>query len=495
MKTLALLLAGLTAVNAVGCIANSVPKTPSHGGPAWLEVATDHFLIDTDFEPQAAFALASQLENLRKVMISLMYAGEPTRPSKLRVLALRNDEYRQYTTRYSGVFLSNGLFEPLLVTSPGSDAGIEENRVRVHELGHYVSSLYVATDHQPRWFSEGFAGVMETLKYDPPSGAVEFGQPPMGYDDLGLAHPVWLDELWNWHDDQQLTPAGIAQYYEASWAVVHWLLDERAEQTFEFMMQLRNGRPPRDAWATVFGIDEHEMAEHVGKHWGARKKSVVRADATEHDARPLGDADVLAIRAMLHMALPGTRSRDEARRLASDNLARAKQVDPANFLTNAVSYRYFDKLPDSLAIANSVAMSQEDNWLAWVMYGQTLAAHKGPLSEERDALQRAIAVSPNSRMALIRASDAELRARNWASAVDLAYRALLIRPPSIDAAGTYVIALAHASRCEEARKLLRDLQHAHENASNDDVDRTATVVLAVCQSGSGPASDSGQLGR
>jgi hypothetical protein len=175
-------LSSVVAVSVSGCIGASLPKTPGAGGPPWQEITSEHFVIDTNLEPEVAKATARQLEGLRKAMIEVVFGREPPPSPPLRVLALRSDEYGHYGTKSVGVFMSSVLSQPVLVTSPGGEWGSMQNNIRVHELAHYVSSLYMNIRYQPRWFAEGFATYMETLRYDDKTGDVEIGRPPLNYE-------------------------------------------------------------------------------------------------------------------------------------------------------------------------------------------------------------------------------------------------------------------------------------------------------------------------
>src|SRR6476620_4310866 len=88
---------GMAGCLALGCIAPaSLPKTPANGGPAWHELTTEHFVIDSDLEPAEAAVVANQLENLRKVMSETVFGGPPPAGPPARVLSLRRDEYGHF---------------------------------------------------------------------------------------------------------------------------------------------------------------------------------------------------------------------------------------------------------------------------------------------------------------------------------------------------------------------------------------------------------------
>src|SRR5262245_41317046 len=116
-----------------GCIGSSLPKTPAHGGPAWQEITTDHFVVDTDLETADANAIRRQLENHRSGMTQLVFGGEPAKAPRMRVLALRQDEYAHFGHVASGNFVNWTLYQPILVTSPGGEWDTFTADVRKHE--------------------------------------------------------------------------------------------------------------------------------------------------------------------------------------------------------------------------------------------------------------------------------------------------------------------------------------------------------------------------
>jgi hypothetical protein len=92
------------------CITTSLPKTPMQGGPAWQEIATEHFIIDTDLEATEVSAVASQLERTRRVLTEVVFRGPPKATLPLRVLALRYDEYSHFDRKAQGRYISAVLF-------------------------------------------------------------------------------------------------------------------------------------------------------------------------------------------------------------------------------------------------------------------------------------------------------------------------------------------------------------------------------------------------
>jgi len=94
MLTLPVLLAGLQA----GLLAAASPtklagdfECPEAGGPAWREVQTAHFVVQTNLSSGKAQALAREVERLYEVLLHALFKSPPAFPGKVRVVALQSD--------------------------------------------------------------------------------------------------------------------------------------------------------------------------------------------------------------------------------------------------------------------------------------------------------------------------------------------------------------------------------------------------------------------
>jgi len=75
----------------VACVHGSaVPDLPSKGGPAWLEVASPHFVVWTDSSEARARDLAQRMEDYRRVLITLLFGGTDVKSPPILVFALRD---------------------------------------------------------------------------------------------------------------------------------------------------------------------------------------------------------------------------------------------------------------------------------------------------------------------------------------------------------------------------------------------------------------------
>jgi len=450
-------LAGTSCLALAGCLGSSLPKTPAAGGPAWQELTTEHFIIDTDLEPSEGRDIARQLESLRKIMTDGPFGGEPPAGPRARVLALRSDEYHHFDRVNAGAFVSSALFQPLLVTSPGGEWDTFAADVRKHELGHYVASLYVDARLQPRWFAEGLADYLETIRYDEKTGAVEIGHHPPEYQYLELIKQASSDELWAW-DREQPYDALTARLYQTSWAVVHYLFDQRPSELLDYERALARGEDSRETWNKIFpDLDSAGLDELVTKYIHKRDYKVVKSTfsrlAVTPQAHTLGEADVLALRAALYMALhaQSKRTADESKTLAKQNVAASLERDKASFWAHQVNLFYFDTVPGSPELAKQAIRDQKDDWLAWLWYAEVLRRAKGSLDDQRSALSKALELAPGQRVVLTQLAWVEAQSGHWKEALAAASRAVRSPPVANDAMVVYAVALSHSGRCADAR--------------------------------------------
>jgi len=419
-------------------------------------MTSEHFIVDTDLDPSEAAKVVRDLENMRKVMVEVVFGGEREATAKVRVLALRSDEFGHFANEAAGIFLNRVLFQPLLVTSPGGDWDTFTADIRKHELAHYVTSLYVDTSLQPRWFAEGLATYLETVRYDEKTGAVEVGRHPPDFQYLKYSKHAFLDELWDW-DRAEPYDSMQACLYQTSWGILHYLIDERPDDLRDFERALANGDDRKRAWEQMFpDLDQHGLSEVLGKYLHRANFRVTKATVTpaafSMQTSPLGEADVLALRGMLYMALQpkSRRSADESKRLAQKNVAESLAIEPSSFWAHQVNYFYFDKLPDSVDLARRATAAQKDNWLAWYWYADVLRTSKSPLDEQRSALAKALELAPRNAMVLTDLAEVEGRAGNWPTALELVQEAVKVPPVLAEAMVTYTTALSHVGRCDDA---------------------------------------------
>jgi hypothetical protein len=387
-------------------VSASLPKTPGQGGPAWYEITTQHFVILTNMDDAEAVKLANELENTRAVITKVVYGREPPVQPKAWVLALRRDEYAEYFDARAaiGVFFPSTWFEPVMITSTGS-AG-HNYAVRTHELAHYMSSLYVPSRFQHRWYAEGVASYLETISHNLKTGEVRVGRPPGGArwaDPRSLAS---YDQLW------QFSNASGNVLYATSWVAVHYLMHRRAADFDKYQQALADGADAKAAWEQIFpdlrGSEfDKAIQDYMFRFTFEELKGNVPAVIASIERRVLGDADVLALRSSLYWLAsernlrpelerkPILRSPEQNRKLAKENLKQAMGLDSSSFWAHLANWHFEKSLPKSRELARTIISRYESHWLAWLWYAEVLRAEGASVEERREALANAERLAPN----------------------------------------------------------------------------------------------------
>jgi len=102
-----------------GCAA-TFPAVPGKGGPAWLELTSEHFTVLTDADHATARALVSQMEQVRQVVVGAAFPAAVR--GRILVFALRDDGELSLTRteRESRAFAGTAgrpMFQPFVVLS------------------------------------------------------------------------------------------------------------------------------------------------------------------------------------------------------------------------------------------------------------------------------------------------------------------------------------------------------------------------------------------
>ena len=378
-----------------GC-ASHFPPCPSSGGPAWRELASDHFQLTTDLDRDAAVETLANLEELRATL-ALSLAAESDIPNgRLPVISLDRGWNEVAAEDIEGFFVSSVLWRPLVVIKAGSQ--LSDEVVIKHELVHFYSQKVIR--HQPRWLAEGLAAYFQTIEYDAGAGRITVGRPPS--DLLGVARRRALVDARRLFAATQITENDRDIFYPTAWLAVHYLMNHRRAAFIAYEAALARESPDPDAWAHAFPdlppekLDD-ELASYVdGGQYELLiypfKPPAVRIDGE----RTLDDADVHATRALLVAAssrdpglqwgrVPATEMRARAEREAVEALRAA----PDHLLAQAVqSFLIGD--PTDLEKARAVSRAHPNDWLPWLLVARALK-EKSP--EQREALERAMVLA------------------------------------------------------------------------------------------------------
>ena len=222
----------LACLVACGATPPAVPPVPSQGGPAWIELESEHFTVWTDSSPEQGRVLVRTMERLRNVVHGVSFFKQSSKARSF-VIAFRNlEEVHAYLPPQ---FIAhawsarNPLAQPVMVLSTSSldDAA----HIVTHELTHVIA--FNVIPDQPRWFSEGIAGYFETVRVD--GDKIEVGRPlEHRFAQIRRGGLVPVAQLFAC-DAAECTDA---RFYATSWALVTYLINTQPEALLRYMQRL-----------------------------------------------------------------------------------------------------------------------------------------------------------------------------------------------------------------------------------------------------------------
>jgi tetratricopeptide (TPR) repeat protein len=190
----------LIASASLSCAVIRAPLTsPAHGGAAWNELTSRHFVLQSDVDAEEARATITEFETLRAALAQVFppRAIEPSGRIEI-VLFDRTKDFHaltrqpQSTLAYFAAHLRPDLeAQPVLVLH--SQLGEAGRSTFLHELAHrFLHQRIVDT---PVWLDEGFAQLYSTLRLQ--NGKLTFGGrlPSADFSDRPF---FWL----SWYEDR-----------------------------------------------------------------------------------------------------------------------------------------------------------------------------------------------------------------------------------------------------------------------------------------------------
>jgi hypothetical protein len=321
-----------TAALGLGCARTPPLTPPERGGAAWVEVASSHFVLDTDLSAEEATKVSDELEKIYVSLEAVAFpSNHPTR-SKVRVIFFaHNEDYLSVAPKGSGgyymsslpnepnegeVFLGGGVTRTLRLTLQ-------------HELTH--SFVHRSLGPIPRWLSEGLAQYYSTFSVHDGSAYLGEFLPDLG---VGTNADTW-HAVREGAGVRTLIPAAsipsVAQvihgdlrdflavatsahagydearrqtaYYFGAYGLVHMFYSDPVyNERFDAMINLlRKGATGEEAWEKTLGVLpedqlEKDYREHLYKAYSVAGM-VKRTDYTPPAIEPgqlrnLSPADV-----------------------------------------------------------------------------------------------------------------------------------------------------------------------------------------------------------
>lgn len=424
-------------------------RCPTHGGPAWRELASDHFVLRTDLAPREAAALVGRFERMRAAVAAALPGASPAE-GRVEVIAFRTkEEYAPFAPGGAeGYYLRSEGGPPRIVLS--ADLGPDQRVLLAHELTHHF--LAGAFLRQPRWFAEGLAVYMESLPEALDPGTFVVGTPPPARLAWARRWPVPTAELLAWDGTAKERPA--LDYYAASWLLVHWLGHRRPHAFAELQRRLAAGDPPDVAWAAAVpdlnparagALDrlDAELAAYVRGDLEGQRREVEVPVAVGYFERAVPPAEVHAIR----LALWGHGPAKGASALRAE-VDETLEEDPGHPI--ALQYRAELTGEDPVRLARTSIEAHPDDPRAWTFLGHALLGDRRRAAEREEAYRRAAELAPQNPAALHNVAGELLSQGRSGEALPFARRAAQLAPWSPPLLAAHAAALSDLGRCEEA---------------------------------------------
>jgi len=373
-------------------------KLPDEGGPGWLELHSQNFVLQTDLAEPEAVAV---LERAERLFTGLLHAGWPSGGVmhlrlRLVVFAEREDFEHFGGDDIAGYHVANALFEPMVVMpAPTRLEGVE---TLAHELTHYIA--YQSMQRHPAWLAEGMAVYYESARYDS-EGNFVIGRVPRGrWRSLRFVGLMPTATLMSEDTD----PFASWNFYPTAWLLTHYLMSKQRQAFDHYLRALGQGEPHAQAWRGAFGDLDHTTLDHLIHQYaqdGAYDNFGLKvpAAAKVSSRRALDSADVSALRALLHVSCPSEEQRSRA--AVQAHLEAALGRDPQHLYARAVRAVYTKSVAESKEQARELARANSRSWLAWLLLATSYDVEDNGAKGQDAALERAVAVAPHQPYALM----------------------------------------------------------------------------------------------
>ncbi len=466
-------------------------RCPAEGGPPWLEIESDHFLLKTDVAEEQAERVIRELETMRMAELGA-WDGAFDPPARLEVVVLRAwSEFQELLDDRSvqgyyaagsrprvvaGLFLDGRTSAPHRWLELKAQEEAVAGEILRHELAHHLTFQVLL--RQPRWLSEGMADYLAAIKLGTwrgrPAAAVG-----LAGRETWKARRVPAAALFAWRHGEQ-----HGDYYASSWLLVHWLVNRRGADFASYQRRLARAEEPAAAWTAAFpDLDpadgaamarlDRELDAYLASAANTPLRVMLPASEPRLRRREIPPPEVHAVRAdlFLHGPLPPEASRPKAEKEISASL----REDPSG-LPVALSLAQVGRREEALRLGRAAVATRPDDWRGWVMLAAGAADRDDLAAEYLSALRRAAPLLPEEAGALNDVAWGLFESGLPGEAYPLAVRAARLAPANPSVLDTYGAILAALGRCENALLAQRravDLvdQHTAPEAAGEIRDR------------------------
>ena len=446
----------------MACACAQAQKPPARDG--FLQLQSEHFSLLTDLPDPDARGAIGRMEEIRAALLAGSWRGAAPGGERLEVVQLASSAgLRAFANPgMSAFYQPTGLFgEPFLILSAEDPSAGDV--VLKHELAHAQHGSFLP--RSPRWFFEGLACYLETMRPDA-EGRYVLGEPSEDRLEYLRVHPaVDFARVLSMPTRDAVLLGGQEGYefQSAAWLLVFYLANEYRAQLDGYIARLANREEAQAAFAAAFpGLDRSDLAAQAARYRGAlaRGEAKIRTSKvrisparTDLSVRAVAAPEVAALRAELFFLSPGlprARAHLAEARAAADE---ALREDPAQPLALAVLLA----LPEggnaapSLERIRAAAAERPGDFRAQMLLA--FAVGPGLPEERRAALARAARLAPDNATVLNALAWHDLTHGRAADALGVAEKAARLAPGRPAVLDTLASALAGSSRCDEAVKV------------------------------------------
>jgi tetratricopeptide (TPR) repeat protein len=279
----------------------------------WIEVRSEHFIVNTNSNEKQARKIAGQFERMRSMFHAEFPKMQIDPPSPVIVLAIRDEkdfralepeEYlRKGQLKLGGLFLRAPDKNYVLMRIDAE--GDHPYEVVYHEYTHLV--LAKDAEWLPLWLNEGLAQFYETTSIH--DKEVDIGQASQQnimllrqQSILPLATLFKVDQQSPYYHEENKGSI----FYAESWALMHMLIikdgHEKTHHISEYEQSLARGTDPIAAATTSFG-DLRQLEDALRKYvqqpafYFAKEPLVTEVDESTFKAQALTGSQSDALRA------------------------------------------------------------------------------------------------------------------------------------------------------------------------------------------------------
>jgi len=447
----------------------------------WTEVRAPHVTLKTDLRPDDARRAAQMVERTRAALLAAAWPGAKLlQPERIEVVALSNhQEFQTYFGEYTGGQFVQGSYPPTIFLYGGPEqwerretlALEETTSILKHELSHHLAAFFYR--RQPRWFAEGLAQFLETMRVSEDAKTATLG-------DINLqamrAYARWrtltVADALAWGSTFNPGDQGnVNGLYGLSWILVHWLYNTHPEEFARYQNLLIKGIEPDKAWKATFATlvlsDVDKDLNHFARYGEYRNVSlpIPEPDLTVQ-ARPMTSSEVHATRADLALAAALSRADGKAFvQQALKELSAALADDPGNVRALRLQLSLV-KPTERVALSRRATVAHPDDGLAWLTLADALRDSGENWEECTQAYRKAAQLLPDHPAAFDALAFINVQKGRPQEALPLAVTAMRMAPWDAAILDTLAAALAGVGRCSEALATqARALDMVGENSS------------------------------